>query len=204
MSQRTAVAGLSVANELFEFIENKALTGLDVRPDQFWGGLAELAHDLGPKNRSLVAERTSIQAKIDGWHIERRGQDHDAVAYKAFLKEIGYLVPDPEDFEITTENVDPEIASIPGPQLVVPIMNARYALNAANARWGSLYDALYGTDIIPDISGATKSGSYNPERGKKVIEYTKNFLDKTFPLSNGSWKDVSKISIDNILLKNDS
>ena len=198
MSQRTAVAGLSVANELFEFIENKALTGLDVRPDQFWGGLAELAHDLGPKNRSLVAKRTSIQAKIDSWHIERRGQDHDAVAYKAFLKEIGYLVPDPEDFEITTENVDPEIASIPGPQLVVPIMNARYALNAANARWGSLYDALYGTDVMGDLPA---DSAYDAARGARVITWAKSYLDKVVPLAQGSHADVTGYSIvDNSLV----
>ena len=198
MSQRTEVAGLSVANELFEFVENKALAGLDVRPDQFWRGLAELAHDLGPKNRSLVAKRTSIQAKIDNWHIERRGQGHDAVAYKAFLKEIGYLVSDPEDFEITTENVDPEIASIPGPQLVVPIMNARYALNAANARWGSLYDALYGTDVMGDLPA---DSGYDAARGARVIIWAKSYLDKVVPLAQGSHADVTGYSIvDNSLV----
>ena len=187
MPQHIKISGLSVDQELFDFIENNALSGLNVTSDQFWSGLAEMAHELGPKNRALLAHRENIQEKIDNWHITFRGQDHDAKAYQEFLTEIGYLVPEPSEFIITTQNVDPEIASIPGPQLVVPIMNARYALNAANARWGSLYDALYGTNAIGDLPHGL---GYNVARGARVIKWAKAYLDQAVPLLQGSHADV--------------
>jgi malate synthase len=192
MPKYIQVSGLSVAQELYDFIEADALDGLTVSADQFWDGLSELAHELGPKNRDLLAQRADIQGKIDEWHIARRGQAHDAEAYQGFLKEIGYLVPEPVDFSVTTQNVDPEIAATPGPQLVVPIMNARYALNAANARWGSLYDALYGTDALGDLPG---SGGYDAARGARVIDWAKAYLDQVAPLASGSHADVTRYQI---------
>ena len=192
MPKYIQVSGLSVAQELYDFIESDALDGLTVSAAQFWDGLSELAHELGPKNRDLLAQRTDIQGKIDEWHIARRGQAHDAEAYQDFLKEIGYLVPEPVDFSVTTQNVDLEIAATPGPQLVVPIMNARYALNAANARWGSLYDALYGTDALGDLPG---SGGYDAARGARVIDWAKAYLDQVAPLASGSHADVTGYQI---------
>ena len=192
MPKYIQVSGLSVAQELYDFIESDALDGLTVSAAQFWDGLSELAHELGPKNRDLLAQRTDIQGKIDEWHIARRGQAHDAEAYQGFLKEIGYLVPEPVDFSVTTQNVDPEIAATPGPQLVVPIMNARYALNAANARWGSLYDALYGTDVLGDLPA---SGGYDAARGARVIDWAKAYLDQVAPLASGSHADVTGYQI---------
>jgi malate synthase len=192
MPKYIQVSGLSVAQELYDFIESDALDGLTVSASQFWDGLSELAHELGPKNRDLLAQRTHIQGKIDEWHIARRGQAHDAEAYQDFLKEIGYLVPEPVDFSVTTQNVDPEIAATPGPQLVVPIMNARYALNAANARWGSLYDALYGTDALGDLPA---SGGYDAARGARVIDWAKAYLDQVAPLASGSHADVTGYQI---------
>ena len=194
MSNRTLVAGLSVAKELFNFIETQVLPGLRVTPDHFWTGLSEITHELGPKNRTLLAEREVMQAKIDQWHIDNRGREHDAAVYHAFLSEIGYLVAEPNEFKISTQNVDPEIASIPGPQLVVPIMNARYALNAANARWGSLYDAIYGTDAMGDLP---LSQVYDVARGKRVISWAKDYLDKVFPLAHGSHSQVVSYQIKN-------
>ena len=192
MPKYIQVSGLSVAQELYDFIESDALDGLTVSAAQFWDGLSELAHELGPKNRDLLAQRADIQRKIDEWHIARRGQAHDAEAYQDFLKEIGYLVPEPVDFSVTTQNVDPEIAATPGPQLVVPIMNARYALNAANARWGSLYDALYGTDALGDLPA---SGGYDAARGARVIDWAKAYLDQVAPLASGSHADVTGYQI---------
>ena len=192
MPKYIQVSGLSVAQELYDFIESDALDGLTVSASQFWDGLSELAHELGPKNRDLLAQRADIQGKIDEWHIARRGQAHDAEAYQGFLKEIGYLVPEPVDFSVTTQNVDPEIAATPGPQLVVPIMNARYALNAANARWGSLYDALYGTDALGDLPA---SGGYDAARGARVIDWAKAYLDQVAPLASGSHADVTGYQI---------
>jgi malate synthase len=192
MPKYIQVSGLSVAQELYDFIEADALDGLTVSAAQFWDGLSELAHELGPKNRDLLAQRADIQGKIDEWHIARRGQAHDAEAYQGFLKEIGYLVPEPVDFSVTTQNVDPEIAATPGPQLVVPIMNARYALNAANARWGSLYDALYGTDALGDLPA---SGGYDAARGARVIDWAKAYLDQVAPLASGSHADVTGYQI---------
>jgi len=192
MPQRTEIYGLSVAKELFDFIENHALSGLTVTSDQFWSGLADMVHDLGPKNRALLSHREDLQKKIDSWHITLRGKDHDAAAYQKFLTEIGYLVPEPADFVISTQNVDPEIALIPGPQLVVPIMNARYALNAANARWGSLYDALYGTNAMGDLP---QGRGYNAARGARVIGWAKAYLDRAAPLVNGSHADVTSYEV---------
>jgi malate synthase len=192
MPKYIQVSGLSVAQELYDFIESDALDGLTVSASQFWDGLSELAHELGPKNRDLLAQRADIQGKIDEWHIARRGQAHDAEAYQGFLKEIGYLVPEPVDFSVTTQNVDLEIAATPGPQLVVPIMNARYALNAANARWGSLYDALYGTDALGDLPA---SGGYDAARGARVIDWAKAYLDQVAPLASGSHADVTGYQI---------
>ena len=194
MSNRTLVAGLSVAEELFNFIETQVLPGLSVTPDHFWTGLSEITHELGPKNRTLLAEREVMQDKIDQWHIDNRGREHDSAKYHVFLRKIGYLVVEPNEFKISTQNVDPEIASIPGPQLVVPIMNARYALNAANARWGSLYDAVYGTDAMGDLPS---SSVYDVARGKRVISWTKDYLDKVTPLAHGSHSAVVNYQIKN-------
>ena len=192
MSQRTEIKGLSVSKELYNFIENHALRGLAVTSDQFWGGLADMAHELGPKNRALLGHRKDLQDQIDSWHIGLRGKVHDPVAYQEFLKEIGYLVTEPENFEITTQDVDAEICTIPGPQLVVPIMNARYALNAANARWGSLYDALYGTNAMGDLP---QVHGYDSERGAQVIKWAKAYLDKVVPLAQGSHADVTSYKV---------
>ena len=192
MSQRKKIKGLSVSKELYNFIENHALRGLAVTSDQFWGGLADMAHELGPKNRALLGHRKDLQDQIDSWHIGLRGKVHDPVAYQEFLKEIGYLVTEPENFEITTQDVDAEICTIPGPQLVVPIMNARYALNAANARWGSLYDALYGTNAMGDLP---QVHVYDSDRGARVIEWAKAYLDKVAPLAQGSHADVTSYKV---------
>ena len=176
-------AELRVADSLADFIETRALPGTGVASADFWAGFSALVHDLGPKNRALLATREDMQAQIDAWHVAHRAGPHDAAAYRAFLEEIGYLVPEGPDFEIDTANVDPEIASTPGAQLVVPIMNARFALNAANARWGNLYDALYGTDALGDLP--TGKG-YDPDRGARVIDWAKGFLDSAVPLVSGS------------------
>ena len=186
MTDRIIRNGLQIAPVMAAFIENEALPGTGVDAATFWQGFADLLHDLGPKNRALLALRETMQTQIDDWHIARKGQAHDAVAYTAFLREIGYLLEEGEDFAIQTRNVDPEIARIPGPQLVVPIMNARFALNAANARWGSLYDALYGTDAMGDLP--TVKG-YNPARGARVIAWGRAFLDQAVPLASGSHAD---------------
>ena len=192
MTARTEKNGMLVAQELATFIEENALPGTGVSADQFWSAMAGLVNGMGDENRALLAKRADIQAQLDAWHVARRGQAHDAEAYDAFLREIGYLVPEGADFEIETENVDAEIAHTPGPQLVVPITNARFALNAANARWGSLYDALYGTDAMGDLPGA---GGYDAARGARVIAWGRAFLDETFPLAEGSWSDIAGLSV---------
>ncbi len=180
---RVTIDGLQIAPELHDFLTNEALPGSGVDPTDFFTGLSALIHELGPRNRELLAVREHMQEAIDQWHKERAGQSHDAAAYRAFLEEIGYLVPEGPDFAIDTENADPELALIPGPQLVVPVMNARYALNAANARWGSLYDALYGTDAMGD---SAPPGPYDTARGDRVIAWGRGFLDEIFPLASGS------------------
>ncbi len=186
--------GLSVAPELAAFVEDHALVGTGVDASTFWAGFAGIVADLGPKTRDMLAKREDLQAQIDAWHVEHRGQPHDAESYTDFLREIGYLVPEGAPFEIDTAGVDPEIANIPGPQLVVPITNARFALNAANARWGSLYDALYGTDALGDLP--TGKG-YDAKRGARVIDWAKGFLDKAVPMMSGSHNQVVGYSIEN-------
>ena len=190
---RVQRAGLDVDETLATFLETSALPGTGVDIDTFWDGLAGLIADMGPKNAAFLAKRSDIQAKLDAYHIERRGTDHDAQAYQDFLTEIGYLVPEGDDFAIETANVDPEIASIAGPQLVVPINNARFALNAANARWGSLYDAFYGTDALGDLPAA---GGYDEARGLRVVAKAKAHLDAAVPLATGSWADVTGLSVE--------
>ncbi|MGA0794981.1 MAG: malate synthase G [Quisquiliibacterium sp.] len=193
MTQRIEKFGLQVERSLHDMIEQQALPGTGVGSDQFWKGLSDLVHQQGPKNRALLARRDEIQAQIDAWHRERRGKPLDHAEYKAFLEKIGYIVPVGPDFSVETDNVDPEIATIPGPQLVVPVMNARYALNAANARWGSLYDALYGTDAMGD---APSAGGYDAARGARVIAWAKKFLDEEVPLAGASHADVRAYRID--------
>jgi len=192
MSDRIEKNGLSIDKNLITFIESEAIPGTGVNIDKFWQGFANIVEELDPKNKTLLKKREDMQSKIDQWHIEHRGQEIDKEAYKSFLFEIGYLVKEGEDFKIDTSNVDVEIANLCGPQLVVPIMNARYALNAANARWGSLYDAFYGTDAMGD---APPEGAYSNERGDKVISNAKAHLDKVVPLDSYKWHEVSKINI---------
>ncbi|MEO9782462.1 MAG: malate synthase G [Sedimentitalea sp.] len=192
MSERTVIQGLQIAPELVEFIEEKALPGTDISADQFWAGLARVMNELGPENRALLERRTELQGKIDAWHLEHRGKTHDHVAYKAFLEEIGYLLPEGDDFQIDTENVDPEIATVPGAQLVVPVTNARYALNAANARWGSLYDGFYGTDAMGSTPPA---GGYDRGRGARVVARARVFLDEAFPIAGASHADVRRYHV---------
>ena len=208
MTERVQVGGLQVAKVLFDFVNNEAIPGTGVSADTFWTGAEAVINDLAPKNKALLAKRDELQAKIDGWHQARAGQAHDAAAYKAFLEEIGYLLPEAEDFQAGTQNVDDEIARMAGPQLVVPVMNARFALNASNARWGSLYDALYGTDVISEEGGAEKGKGYNKVRGDKVIAFARAFLDEAAPLESGSHVDATSYSVKNgalvVALKNGS
>jgi malate synthase len=187
--------GVSVARELHDFVNTEVLPGSGLAPDQFWAGLAALVHDLAPRNRALLAKRDEIQARIDAWLVQHRGQPRDQAAYEAFLREIGYLLPEPAPFQVSTANVDDEMAHIAGPQLVVPVNNARYALNAANARWGSLYDALYGTDAISEDDGATRGRGYNPVRGARVVARGRELLDEAAPLAHGSHKDATSYTI---------
>tara|TARA_Y100000031_G_scaffold154945_1_gene204218 strand:+ start:331 stop:2475 length:2145 start_codon:yes stop_codon:yes gene_type:complete len=187
---------LQISDDLKIFLSNEVLDGLGMSSEYFWSSFEEILNEFSPRNKELLEKREIIQSQIDKWHIERRGTIHNHVEYKDFLKEIGYLVEDQGDFHVSTNNVDPEIKTISGPQLVVPVMNARFALNAANARWGSLYDALYGTDIISEDDGATKAGAYNPIRGKKVVTFAKEFLDTTIPLSSGSFADVKEFKFE--------
>ena len=195
MTQRVEASGLQVASELYSFINEDALPGTGITPDEFWASFAKIVADLAPRNASLLAFREELQTKIDAWHREHKGRPLDLGAYKQFLTEIGYLVPEGGAFAVTTSNVDPEISKISGPQLVVPVMNARYALNAANARWGSLYDALYGTDVISETDGAERGRSYNPVRGQKVIDFARGVLDEAAPIDGASWRDVTGLAV---------
>lgn len=188
---------LQIAKPLHDLVVNDILPGLGLPADIFWSRTQNLISDLAPKNRMLLAKRDEMQARINTWHQSNCDKPHDHEAYKAFLTKIGYLLPEGDDFEITTHPVDDEIALIAGPQLVVPLKNARYALNAANARWGSLYDALYGTDVLDDADGAEKTASYNPKRGAKVIEFARRFLDQAVPLAQGSHFDAVSYTIAN-------
>ncbi|MBP8035356.1 MAG: malate synthase G [Burkholderiaceae bacterium] len=195
MTARTSCHRLQVATPLYNFIEQQVLPGTGVTSADFWKGFDAIVHDLGPKNAALLAERDRIQTEMDAWHRAHPGPIQDMPAYKAFLTKIGYLAPIPANAKATTTNVDAELALQAGPQLVVPVLNARYALNAANARWGSLYDALYGTDAISEDGGATRAGGYNPVRGAKVIAYGRKFLDQAAPLASGSHTDVTRYAV---------
>ncbi|MEM7652940.1 MAG: malate synthase G [Pseudomonadota bacterium] len=196
MTNWTESGRLKVSNILYSFVNDEVLPGTGVTPENFWAGFDAIVHDLAPTNRGLLEKRQQLQDKIDAWHQANPGTPSDMAAYKAFLSEIGYLVPEGDDFSVATSNVDAEITSIAGPQLVVPVMNARYALNAANARWGSLYDALYGTDAIPDSDGAERGKAYNPTRGAKVVAWAKSLLDRVAPLQEGSHSDVTGYAVD--------
>jgi malate synthase len=195
VTDRIQAGGLQVATGLYRFVEDEALPAAGIDPAGFWKGVARIVADLTPVNRALLRQRDDLQAAIDGWHRRNAGQPHDAAKYRAFLEEIGYLVPDPGPFEVATEGVDPEIASLAGPQLVVPVTNARFAINAANARWGSLYDAFYGTDALPETGGATREGAYNQVRGQRVIETVRDFLDQAVPLNGASHRDVTGYAV---------
>ena len=195
MTDRVPVGNLRVAQALYDFVNNEALPGTGIDPDSFWAGVDKVVTDLTPQNQDLLARRDELQAQIDKWHRQRIIGGIDAGEYKQFLTDIGYLQPEPADFTITTSGVDDEITTTAGPQLVVPILNARFALNAANARWGSLYDALYGTDVIAEDDGAEKGPGYNKVRGDKVIAYARGFLDAAVPLASGSWTDVTGLSV---------
>ncbi|MCT7661977.1 malate synthase G [Mycobacterium deserti] len=196
MSDRVTVGNLRVAQVLYDFINNEALPGTDIDPDSFWAGVDKVVTDLSPQNQDLLARRDELQAQIDKYHRQHVIEPLDPEGYRNFLTEIGYLQPEPDDFTITTSGVDDEITKTAGPQLVVPILNARFALNAANARWGSLYDALYGTDVISEEDGAEKGTSYNKVRGDKVIAYARRFLDGATPLASGSWSEATGLKID--------
>lgn len=195
MTEYVQSGGIQVAKELYDFINDQAIPGTGIEAQDFWAKFDKIANELAPKNRALLAKRDDLQAKIDAYHTERAGQPHNAAEYKTFLQEIGYLVPEGEAFAATTVNVEPEIAQMAGPQLVVPIMNARFALNASNARWGSLYDALYGTKAISEEDGATKGPGYNQVRGDKVIAYARGFLNESAPLATGDHSDSVKYAI---------
>jgi len=195
MTERVSVGDLQVAKSLYDFVEQKAIPGTGVDPQTFWDGFAALIADLAPRNRALLKKRDDLQAQIDVWCKAHRGQPLEMSAYKAFLRDIAYLLPEGESFQITTDNVDPEIARVAGPQLVVPVNNARYALNAANARWGSLYDAFYGTDVIPDEGDLTKGEKFNLSRGAAVVQRSAEFLDAVVPLTDGSHADVTEYAL---------
>ncbi len=196
MTARTPIADLLIAPELYQFITQEVLSGLSIDPTSYWKGFSEIVSDLAPKNVALLAERDRLQLELDRWHKANPGPIQDAAAYRKFLEQIGYLVPDPCGTQATTSHVDDELALQAGPQLVVPILNARYALNAANARWGSLYDALYGTDVISEADGASRAGAYNPIRGAKVIQYVRDFLDQCVPLAMGSHSQTVSYRVD--------
>jgi malate synthase len=201
MTDRVSVGNLRVAQVLYDFVNNEALLGTDIDPDSFWAGVDKVVTDLQPQNQDLLARRDQLQAQIDKYHRQHVIEPLDPDGYREFLTEIGYLQPEPADFTITTAGVDDEITTTAGPQLVVPVLNARFALNAANARWGSLYDALYGTDVIPESDGAEKGTSYNRVRGDKVIAYARKFLDEAVPLASGSWTGATGLSVEDSQLQ---
>src|ERR1700692_3960813 len=189
MRATVTVDHLGIDRVLYDFVNHEAMPGTEVQERPFWSGFSALVRALMPRNTELLLQRDDLQSKIDAWHRQYLGADFDHASYKAYLLEIGYLVPEKQPFAVDTAGVAPEIAQIAGPQLVVPVSNARYALNAANARWGSLYDALYGTDAIPE-DGAGRTGKYNPQRGAKVIAFARDFLDEHFALADGSHHDA--------------
>jgi malate synthase len=197
MTERVEVAGLKVDKLLHDLVADEIAPGTGIAPNDFWAGFASIITDLSPKNRELLEKRNEMQARIDAWHLERKGQPHDAEAYRQFLSDIGYLVPEDDAFSIQTDRVDPEIATIAGPQLVVPVSNARFALNAANARWGSLYDALYGTDVIDESGGAEKGKGFNPVRGARVVAWANEFLDSAAPLADVEHAEVTAYRVAN-------
>src|SRR5690554_3693969 len=202
MAEYVAVGGLKVAKPLHDLVQEEIAPGTGVAPDEVWSLLEQIVRDLAPRNRELLEKRDRLQAEIDGWLKERRGRPYDVAASRRFLEEIGYIVPEGPAFEVTTANVDPEIGELAGPQLVVPVDKARYALNAANARWGSLYDALYGTNVLPETPGAEKGSAYNPKRGELVIRRANEILDEIVPLVEIdddeplSWNDVVRIDLE--------
>ncbi len=197
MTDRVACGGLEVASEFYRFINDEAIPGTGIKSEKFWTGFERLINDLAPINRELLEKRDLIQSKIDKYHIDRKDLAHSPSEYKAFLKQIDYLLPEPKTVSISTTNIDPEISQTAGPQLVVPVINARYALNAANARWGSLYDALYGTDLIPYDGDGSPGFEFNPIRGERVVKFAKSFLDQHFPLTASKHGDVESYFIDN-------
>ncbi len=194
MRATVSVDALTVDKALYEFVNEEAIPESGIQAQEFWQGFASLVRNLAPRNAELLRERDELQAKIDAWHRQHPGPGFDHAQYRTFLSEIGYLVPEGTPFAVSTAKVDAEIAQIAGPQLVVPVSNARYALNAANARWGSLYDALYGTDAIPE-DGAPRGAKYNPQRGAKVIAFARDFLDQNFALADGSHRDSVRYQV---------
>ena len=198
------INNLKIIDELYRFVNDEILKDTNISPEKFWSGFDKSVHELAPKNKELLKKRENLQNQINEWHLKNKGQEFSVSEYKKFLEKIGYLVKEGPDFQIDTENVDSEIANIAGPQLVVPIMNARYALNAANARWVSLYDSLYGTDIIESEEGGSER--YDPNRGQEVIKFVREFFDKYIPLNGTSWKNIAGLKIVNkelIILKDD-
>ena len=189
------IGNLKISKELLSFVDDELLKDTNISPKKFWSGFDKAVHELAPLNRELIDIREKLQKKINDWHIKNKGKEINVKEYKKFLKEIGYLIDEGPDFKIETTNVDNEIAQIAGPQLVVPIMNARYTLNAANARWVSLYDSLYGTNIIESEEGGSER--YDPNRGQEVIKYVREFFDKFFPIEGTSWKNISSLKIIN-------
>ena len=195
MTERSQYGNLQVAKQLEKLLAEEILPGLNISEEEFWDSFNHIVEEFVPRNKSLVEDRENLQKQIDQWHLDRKDQKHNHEEYKTFLKKIGYWVEGTDDFQITTTEVDPEISEIAGPQLVVPVMNARFSLNAANARWGSLYDALYGTDMISEEGGAERGGAYNPVRGDKVIEFSKSLLNETIPLSQGTYQEVTSFQV---------
>jgi len=195
MGERIEACGLSIAKPLYNLVRDEIAPATGVEADKFWADFARIVTDLAPKNRALLEKRDEMQKRIDSWHLDKSNHPTDLDHYKRFLQDINYIVPEGDDFRVTVANADDEITKIAGPQLVVPVDNSRYALNAANARWGSLYDALYSTDMISEIEGCKRTSRYNPVRGKKVIDYARQFLDRATPMAVGSHSYVVKYKV---------